>query len=148
MKKTERVYLFFVVFASGFAIALALADLLPDQISPSYNRGQPSLYYSTNNYLGGATLLVTNAIAYSDAAGAVPQDLTGLGGYLTVANVKTEAVFAITAQAATVGTFTAMISLPTNGYSDCGVWLTLTNAAGLSFTYLGENRLHVRKPYQ
>ena len=127
--------------------AAAMADLLLEQISPSWNRGQITSYYSTNTYLGGATIQVTNATAFSDSVGSAAQDLTGLGGYITVANTQTSAVYAVTSQIATSGTFSAVIILPTNGYNDCGMWLTLTNST-TKFTYKGDIRIYLRTPFK
>ena len=138
-------FVFFLLFMANLPIR---ADLLIEQITPTWNRGQATSYLSTNLFLGGASLQITNAIAYSDTSGAARQDLTGLGGYITVANTQTAAVYAISSQVATSGTFCALIVLPANGYSDCGLWLTLTNSAGLSYTYHGDVRLYLRTPFK
>lgn len=132
------------VMACGFSVA----DLTLEQISPTYARGDQSSYYSTNWYLEGAYIAITNCIAYSSVTNETAQDLTGLGGYFTIGNTRVSTQFAWTAQSASTGTVTAIIVLPTNGYSDCGVWLTLTNGLGQSYTYPGEKRLHLRTPFK
>ena len=125
-----------------------LAGLTPEQITLSYTRSQNTIYPSTNVFLTGSTLLLTNCTAYVADTGTA-QDLTGLSGYVTIANAQTSAAFPWAAQVAASGTFYSLVTLPTNAsYADCGVWLTLTNSAGVSMTYKGENRLHMRPPFK
>lgn len=123
------------------------ADLLLEEISPTYARADASAYYNTNNYLEGAYVTITNCIVYSSATASTTQSMTGLGAYFTVGNTRTSATFNAYTQSVD-GLLTAVIVLPTNGYADCGVWLTLTNAAGQSYTYPGEKRLYTRRPFK
>ena len=136
------------IAAAVFACGYLFADLLLEQISPSYNRGDASSYYTTNSYLEGTYITITNCIAYSSVGNTATQDLSGLGGYFTVGNTRSSSNYTWTAQGASTGTVTATIRMPTNGLLDCGVWLTLTNAAGQSYTYPGEKRLYLRTPFK
>ena len=137
-----------VAMAAVFLCGYLFADLLLEQISPTYNRGNSSSYYTTNSYLEGAYITITNCIIYSSSDNTATQDLTNLGGYFTVGNTRTSSNYNWTAQGASTGTVTATIRMPTNGLLDCGVWLTLTNATGQSYTYPGETRLYLRTPFK
>ena len=146
------------ILALGAAVVLSamsgFADLAPETLSLIWTRGEASSNLTGAAFLTGSTIQFTNCQALvSGAVGtntpAVAQDLTGLGGYLTVGNptlTNTPLTVAITADVATNGTFyTAAFSLPTfaqlggvAGYSaSFSAQLTLTNAAGSTYTYRG-----------
>ena len=138
-------------------------ELLPETIDGlTFTRGEADVAVS-GTFQTGTSLLLTNCVA-KGVAGAV-QDLTDLGGYVKIGNSVTSFSYAVSAQVATSGTWTATATIPTAAqliptnivYSTalkwlsatapstvCTVELTLTNATGRVYTYSGGKLITTR----
>lgn len=138
------------------------AGLEPDRVSVTWVRGEASAAVP-GVFLAGSTVLFTNNVACA-AAAVVPtnaptvQDLTGLGGFLTLGGVSWTNAFptaAVVAQVTTNGSFSATLTLPVwsnlvwqpgSMVAVCPVQLTLTNGAGVRVVYSGVKQLTVVRP--
>jgi hypothetical protein len=98
-----------IIAALLLATGSAIAELLPDTLTVTWNRQGTSDYINTNTYLSGVTYVLTNCQALT---GTATQDLTGCGIYLTVGELYTSAVYQGSAQAATDGTFCVAFQIP------------------------------------
>jgi hypothetical protein len=139
------------ILALGVAVVLAItagfADLTSETLSDTWTRGEASSNRTGAAFLTGSQVLLTNCMAMLSAT--TPQDLTGLGGYVTygsTAITNTPQTAQIIMDVATNGTFScAAFSIPT--FSQLGgtagypvsfaLQLTLTNGLGGSYTYRG-----------
>ena len=132
----------------------------------TWTRGATNTTIS-GTYLCGSTIMLTNCTANYTSTNVV-QDLTGLGGYVTVGNSVTGKTAAISIVNASSGTFwvasitipTALQLVPTNitytttmEFYDSPVpskvvtWqLTLTNSAGQAYIYRDDKTMTTRAP--
>ncbi|MEI6210306.1 MAG: hypothetical protein WCR06_01645 [bacterium] len=140
---------------------LLRADLVPDVVSATWIRGESSAAVP-GVFPAGSTVRFTNGVicAASGVGTNAPtvQDLTGLGGFLTLGGLSWTNPFptvAVVAQVATAGTFCATLTLPAwsnlvwqpgSMVALCPVQLTLTNAAGVRVVYPGVKQLTVLRP--
>ena len=156
----------------------AVGGLMPETIALSYTRPAPSYYVNTNIYLTGSTVLFTNCTAYQSGMVSytpsnvvvgpitnvvivtndtrVVQDLTGLSVLLRAGNTVTNFSYNCSLDNATGGTFWVQAQLPTStqlvldptALGNLRIQCTLTNAAGLSYSYRGDQYLYIRTPLQ
>jgi hypothetical protein len=134
---------------AAFIITLAAfmhAGLTPDTFSLSWYRTNVTDAVDTNVYLMGTSYLLQSNEVFS-ASGAA-QDLTGLGGFVTVGASESNIAYAITADVPTGGVFDCQFTTPIwSAYAGemCGMQLTLTNAAGTIVTYRGLWNLNITR---
>lgn len=128
----------------------AAAGLSPETIAVAFNRDEGETYANTNTYISGTTLLFTNCTALVSAG--VTQDLTDVFVVLRIGNDKTNYTYAASSSSPTNGSFYGLVTIPTHAAlvvpveveTQVRVQCTLTNAAGVSFTYRGSKLLTVR----
>ena len=146
--------------------ATASAELPLETIDGlTWTRGATNTVIS-GTFWTGSTISMTNCTA--NYTNGVPQDLTGLGGYVTVGNVATSKTAAITVVNAASGTFwvasctipTAIQLVPTNytyttasAFADSAwpsttvTWqLTLTNNTGRTYIYRDDKTMALKSP--
>ena len=122
------------------------AGLTPDVFSLTWSRtGVTQTVFAPTNFLMGTSyLLQSNAV--QNAIGA-PQDLTGLGGFVTVGATESNIAYSITIDN-TNGIFDCAITTPVwKAYSGelCSMQLTLTNNSGTIVTFKGLQQFGIQR---
>ena len=140
-----------ILFAAVAACALLAACAANAQVV-GFGSGQAltgttnTAAVDTNVYLMGTTYLCQSNKVF--AANGAAQDLTGLGGFITVGAVESNIAYAITTGVATGGVFDCQFTTPIwTAYAGemCGLQLTLTNASGTIVTYRGLWQLNITR---
>ena len=135
-----------IIIALVLLAAFMHAGLTPDTFSLSWYRTNVTAAVDTNVYLMGTTYLCQSNKVF--AANGAAQDLTGLGGFITVGAVESNIAYAITTDVATGGVFDCQFTTPIwTAYAGemCGLQLTLTNASGTIVTYRGLWQLNITR---
>ncbi len=149
------------IMAFIFAAGAAAAQLTPELLALTFDRTSAAAVVSETPYIAGTAITLTNCQALLLPVGtnaAAPQDLTGCGLILYVGNSETSTVFYATAQDATNGTFSAVITLPvitspavigygTDGATYAGIALAITNGPA-RIDYRDEKRVYLRRRLQ
>ena len=148
---------------AGLLLAgLVRADLPSAAVSVVWTKGEdsagvPGLFWA------GSSVPFTNCVVYAAQAvgtnAPTVQDLSGLGGFLTLGGVSWTNAFPtapVVILTATSGTFAANLTLPAwsnlvqqagSAVTLCPVFLTLTNTTGGRFAFPGSKVLTVARPW-
>lgn len=120
--------------ALGAAIA---GSLSPGTWSPNFTRSEESGTTPFPKFYRGDAILVTNAVAFVDAFGTEIQDLTDCLVVLALGDAASgSTAFTGTVTEATAGTFSVLVTIPTNSSDFQSAELTITDSITSNvFTY-------------